>query len=576
MTPRPLLLALLLLPAAVPAQGPPSPESELSGLIRRYATDADSVRRFYHLPQSEAVRTRRDGFFARWQEELERQPFERMGRDGRIDFLLLRNHLAAERYRQEFEARRLEETRPLLPFLDDAIGLEVARWGVTPIDPQAAAATLTRIGREAADVHRRVRLAHEKRPAEAGLEPLEARPERALRAARTVADATRALDAWYRHYDGFHPLFSWWNRKPYEAARRALDEYGRFLRETVAGQRDRDEDPMVGDPIGRDAILMDLRFEMLAYSPEELIRIAEREMAWCEDQMRRAAREMGHGDDWKAALEAVKARHVPPGEQDGLVARQAREAIEFLERRDLVTIEPLARETWRVDMIDLATQRILPFAAYGGQRMLVAYPLADMDHDTKLMSLRGNNEHFSRIVTPHELIPGHHLQGYMAQRYRPYRAIFSTPFLGEGWALHWEMLLWDLGYARGPEDRVGMLFWRMHRAARIIVSLAYHMGETTPPEMIDFLVDRVGHERFTATSEVRRYIGGQYSPLYQVSYMIGGLQLRSLYRALVPAKMTPKQFHDAVLKENSVPIEMIRLSLTGTTPPRDWRPEKRL
>ena len=49
-----------------------------------------------------------------------------------------------------------------------------------------------------------------------------------------------------------------------------------------------------------------------------------------------------------------------------------------------------------------------------------------------------------------------------------------------------------------------MLFWRMHRCARIIFSLSFHLGKMTPQECIDFLVDKVGHERDNATAEVRR------------------------------------------------------------------------
>ena len=116
------------------------------------------------------------------------------------------------------------------------------------------------------------------------------------------------------------------------------------------------------------------------------------------------------------------------------------------------------------------------------------------------MSMRGNNIHFSRATVHHELIPGHHLQGFMARALQRATAGCSrTPFLVEGWALYWEMLLWDLGFATSPEDRVGMLFWRMHRCARIIFSLKFHLGEMTPRRSaIDFLVDRVGHERANA------------------------------------------------------------------------------
>jgi len=394
-----------------------------------------------------------------------------------------------------------------------------------------------------------------------------------------------ALETWFAHYDQFAPGFSWWTRKPYDAAHQALLDYAKLLREEVAGLKGKDEDPLVGDPIGRQALLDDLAGEMIAYSPEELLAIGEREFAWCETQLQAAAAEMGFGADWKAALAKVKEDHVEPGAQDALVASLAKEAIAFLDAHDLVTIPELCRETWRVRMIDRETQRNFPYAAYGGQDMLVAYPTSDMDVETRLMTMRGNNVHFSRIVVPHELIPGHHLQGFVAARSNTHRGEFSTPFLGEGWALYWELRLWDLGYARGPEDRLGMLFWRMHRAARIIVTLKFHLGQMQPQEMIDFLVDRVGHEKAGATSEVRRYIGGDYGPLYQCAYMVGGLQLRALHDELVGAsagggaatggRMTERQFHDAVLEQNSIPVEMIRAALTNAPLTRDWKPSWR-
>ena len=158
----------------------------------------------------------------------------------------------------------------------------------------------------------------------------------------------------------------------------------------------------------------------------------------------------------------------------------------------------------------------------------------------------------------------------MAQRNRTYRAIFSTPFLVEGWALYWELKFYDLGYGKTPEDRMGMLFWRMHRCARIIVSLKFHLGQMTPEEMVDFLVERVGHEKSGATGEVRRFIGGAYSPLYQCGYMIGGIQLRALHREMVVSgKMAEREFNDAVLSYNAIPIEFIRAGMENVPLKRD-------
>jgi uncharacterized protein (DUF885 family) len=314
---------------------------------------------------------------------------------------------------------------------------------------------------------------------------------------------------------------------------------------------------------------------MIPYTPEELIAIGEREFAILEAEMLKASREMGFGEDWKAALERVKTLHVAPGDQTEVVRALAFEAIDFIESRNLVTIPPLARDDWRIEMLSPAAQRVSPFFL-GGDVIQVAFPTDSMAHEDKLMSMRGNNIHFSRATVHHELIPGHHLQGFMTARYNSHRRAFSTPFWTEGWALWWEMLLWDQGFPRGPEDRVGMLFWRMHRAARIIFSLKFHMGEWTPQQSIDFLVDRVGHERANATAEVRRSFLGTYSPLYQVAYMMGGLQFRALHGELVgPGRMTNQAFHDQILKGGGMPVEMVRAMMTGTTLSRDYQAQWR-
>jgi uncharacterized protein (DUF885 family) len=160
----------------------------------------------------------------------------------------------------------------------------------------------------------------------------------------------------------------------------------------------------------------------------------------------------------------------------------------------------------------------------------------------------------------------------MTNRYFDYRGPFSTSFWTEGWALWWEMLLYERGFVATPEDKVGALFWRMHRCARIQFSLGFHLGERTPQQCIDFLVDKVGHERENAEAEVRRSFEGGYGPLYQLAYMTGALQFRALYAELVRSgKMTPRAFHDGVLTSGNMPIEMVRARLENIPLTRDTR-----
>lgn len=335
-----------------------------------------------------------------------------------------------------------------------------------------------------------------------------------------------------------------------------------------------DDSGIAGRPIGREALEVELAAEMIPYSPEQLFAIAEKEFAWCEAEMKKAARDMGH-TDWRDALEKVKTLHVEPGQQPRVIRELAREAIDYLAKNDIVTVPPLASETWRMEMMSPRRQLVSPFFT-GGEVISVAFPTNTMAHEAKLQSLRGNNIHFSRATVHHELIPGHHLQGYMNARHKSYRGAFSTPFWLEGWALYWEFILYDRGFPATPEDRVGFLFWRMHRCARILFSLGFHMGKLTPAECIELLVTRVGHERDNATAEVRRSFQGGYGPLYQAAYLLGGLQFRAMYRELVESgKMSARDFHDAILRENRIPVAMSRAILTRQPLTRDWRPDWR-
>lgn len=226
-------------------------------------------------------------------------------------------------------------------------------------------------------------------------------------------------------------------------------------------------------------------------------------------------------------------------------------------------------------MLSPARQRVSPFFL-GGDLILVSYPTDAMTDEEKLMSMRGNNPHFSHATVFHELNPGHHLQEFMEARYNTHRRLFDTPFWFEGQSLYWEMFAWDHGFDVSPEDRLGALFWRMHRSARIIFSMSFHLGKMTPEQAIQFLVDTVDFERANAEGEVRRSFNGSYSPLYQIGYMIGGLELRALHHELVDThKMTDRQFHDAVLQGGPMPIAMVRARLEklefGRDGPPPWR-----
>lgn len=585
--------------------------SEMRALIERYIQDRGSLLRVYPLRLSPARAERMKRFHSEWRDKLAALNFASMSNDGRVDYVLFKNHLDYELLQLDIESKRREEMAPLIPFSAAIIELEETRRAMQPVDSRRAADVLNKLKTQIAETQRRVEAGLPAAPgrgargaesaAQEKTEPIQVKKAVANRGLGAVSSLRGTLRSWFTFYNEYDPIFTWWCAVPYREADEALNAYSTFLAERVLGLRlqpearaaqpqagpggqrrpaaDRpavaarpgDTSDIIGDPIGHDALMAELAYEMIPYTPEELIAIARKELAWCENEMKKASRELGYGDDWHKALEHVKNLHVEPGRQPDLIRDLALEATKYVEENDLLTVPPLAKEDWRIEMMSAERQLVSPFFL-GGDNIIVSYPTASMSHEQKLMSMRGNNPHFSRATVHHELIPGHHLQGFMTARYKPYRSVFSTPFWGEGWALYWELLLWDRGFAKTPENRIGMLFWRMHRCARIIFSLSFHLEKMTPQECIDFLVERVGHERENATAEVRRSFDGSYGPLYQAAYLLGGLQFYSLQKELVGSgKMTNKQFHDAILREGRIPVEMVRAILTQQPPPREFK-----
>jgi len=523
-------------------------EPDMRARIEGFSADMRDLGRRYDVPMSAERRTRLESRLADEAKQLESMNFEALSHDARIDWLLLDNHVRRERERLAEQNRDDEEIHELVPFAATIAGLCEARRRMEEVEPTAAAETMATL----ATSIDRVRTALLEKEFEHLDLPV------AARAADRIGDLRSALRSWFEYRDGYDPLFSWWVQAPYKAADTALGS----LQEALQARNNKlaGDSTLVGDPIGEAALLRELAFEWIPYSPAELVAIAEREFAWCDAEMEKASKQLNCAD-WRAALELVKRRHRPPGGQPQMIKQLAEEAIGFLEQRSLVTIPDLAKECWRMRMMSPQAQRVNPFFL-GGETIQVSFPTDAMAHIDKLQSLRSNNEHFCRATVHHELIPGHWLQQYSQARHRQYRALFGTPFWVEGWALYWEMRMYDLGLAKSPEDKVGMLYWRKHRCARIVFSLNFHLGQWTGPKCVDYLVERVGHEPAAAEGEVRRSVGGAYGPLYQAAYMLGGLQLRALHGELVATgKWTERAFHDEILRQNSIPIAVLRAAL---------------
>ena len=160
----------------------------------------------------------------------------------------------------------------------------------------------------------------------------------------------------------------------------------------------------------------------------------------------------------------------------------------------------------------------------------------------------------------HEAIPGHHYQLSLQnenealpkfQRFASYGAYV------EGWGLYAESLGKELGLYTDPYQFMGSLVKEMHRSVRLVVDVGMHAKGMTREEAIKYMMDNLPFDEQRATAEIERYMA---LPGQALSYKIGSLKIQELrrkYEQQLGSKFALAAFHDELLKDGSMPLEIL-------------------
>ncbi len=347
-----------------------------------------------------------------------------------------------------------------------------------------------------------------------------------------------------------------------QTAAKALEDYARFLRETV-GPKAR------GDFAAGKELFEELLREnhMLDYSADELLKTGWRLFEETDKAMAQLAQRIDRQKTARELLEIAKANHPKADELLDVYRREMDRAKQFVVAHDIVTIP--AGESLKIEPTPPFLRGIMPYAAY-----MMPGPLEKIQQGIFLVTpvdphspkeeqeqkLKGHYYGKLPVTALHEAYPGHHLQLVYANSVgslpRKLGAFISTLFI-EGWAFYCEELMEQLGYIDQPTQRLGRLSDQLWRAARIILDVSLHTKNMTVQEGIDFLVSKCGLEPTNARAEVRRYTG---SPTQPMSYLIGKLEILKLieeYKKRHPGASL-QQVHDAVLSCGSLPPRLMR------------------
>lgn len=170
-------------------------------------------------------------------------------------------------------------------------------------------------------------------------------------------------------------------------------------------------------------------------------------------------------------------------------------------------------------------------------------------------------------IAYHEGVPGHHLQFSIAQELTglpPFRKFnLDLNAYTEGWAFYSERLGKEVGFYQDPYSDYGRLQNEMWRAVRWVVDTGVHSQHWTRQQMVDFFHEHTAMDEQNIETEVDRYIAW---PAQALSYKMGQmkiLELRERAQKELGAKFDLRAFHDAVLDQGPLPLDLLEAKITA-------------
>ena len=160
----------------------------------------------------------------------------------------------------------------------------------------------------------------------------------------------------------------------------------------------------------------------------------------------------------------------------------------------------------------------------------------------------------------HEAIPGHHFQISLAREDASlprFRRFGGWTVYGEGWGLYCESFPREHGFYADPYSDFGRLAMELWRACRLVVDTGIHDKRWTREQAIEYLFANTPNPEGDCVKAIERYI---VMPGQATAYTIGKLEIERLRReaqARLGSRFDLRGFHDVVLRNGSVPLDVL-------------------
>jgi len=269
-------------------------------------------------------------------------------------------------------------------------------------------------------------------------------------------------------------------------------------------------------------------------------------------------------------LDKIAARHATPESYMDEARRDLEESRSFVKERHLLTLP--VRSNLQVIPTPEFMRGIYSVGGFSpapalepqlGAFYWVTPIPAEWPKERAESKLREYNFYKLKLLTIHEAIPGHYVQGEFANDVQPksrrgLRSIFGNGPYIEGWAQYATQMMLDEGFLDHPPE-LALTFAKeeLRVVANAIIDIRLHTRNMTDQEALDLMEKMTFQESEEANGKLQRAkLSSCQLPTYFVGWR-GWLGVREHYRQSRGAFYSLEKFNDKALEQGAVPLTML-------------------